>query len=292
MLIRMAIALGVIFPRWASADVVLYEANQFPEQAGWTIEQIGCDPTLWVADGCFHAVVNVCPGSNPPDGDSAAYRRSLADFANVPTFFVEWRVETNAPRTEIPWGGGAMFDLGSFYGVNYGFNISSNQAKLNRDNRLPIIFVDIEPGVPHTYRLELYSDDLYVWLIDGVTVDSGAPEGAFPLQSTDSIIWVTRSRWFPNTTRWDYIRYGTIGPEHELDWDTAAPLIRGDTNCDGLVNSFDIDPFVLALFDVAEYAVRYQDCDINRADVNGDGHVNNFDIDPFLECIFAGACTQ
>lgn len=56
----------------------------------------------------------------------------------------------------------------------------------------------------------------------------------------------------------------------------------GDLNCDGTVNNFDIDAFVLALTDPAGYQAAYPDCDINLADINGDGAVNNFDIDPFV----------
>ena len=56
----------------------------------------------------------------------------------------------------------------------------------------------------------------------------------------------------------------------------------GDLNCDGVVNAFDIDPFVLALTDPAGYAAAFPDCDIMLADCNGDGVVNAFDIDPFV----------
>jgi hypothetical protein len=62
----------------------------------------------------------------------------------------------------------------------------------------------------------------------------------------------------------------------------------GDLNCDGAVNAFDIDPFVLALTDPAAYALAYSDCDIGRADVNGDGEVNAFDIDPFVGLLTGG----
>ncbi|MGE0480873.1 MAG: hypothetical protein AB7Q17_10430 [Phycisphaerae bacterium] len=58
--------------------------------------------------------------------------------------------------------------------------------------------------------------------------------------------------------------------------------LPGDMNCDGVVNNFDIDPFVLAVTDPAAYAAAFPDCDINNGDVNGDGVVNNFDIDPFV----------
>ena len=59
----------------------------------------------------------------------------------------------------------------------------------------------------------------------------------------------------------------------------------GDLNCDAAVNSFDIDPFVLALTDPAGYASAYPDCSRLLADCNGDGVVNSFDIDPFVDLI-------
>ena len=59
----------------------------------------------------------------------------------------------------------------------------------------------------------------------------------------------------------------------------------GDLNCDGVLNAFDIDPFVLALTDPAGYTAAWPDCDINLADCNGDGVINAFDIDPFVELL-------
>ena len=59
-------------------------------------------------------------------------------------------------------------------------------------------------------------------------------------------------------------------------------LVPGDLDCDGLVNSFDIDPFVLALSDPAGYAAAYPDCYLLNGDCNEDGLVNSFDIDAFV----------
>jgi len=55
----------------------------------------------------------------------------------------------------------------------------------------------------------------------------------------------------------------------------------GDVNGDGLVNNFDIDPFVAAVVD-GTY--------ICSADTNCDGLVNNFDIDPFVQAVVDGVC--
>jgi predicted outer membrane repeat protein len=65
---------------------------------------------------------------------------------------------------------------------------------------------------------------------------------------------------------------------------------RGDLNCDGSINGYDIDPFVLALTDPAAYAAAFPGCDYMLADINGDGAVNGYDIDPFVLCLTACGC--
>jgi len=76
----------------------------------------------------------------------------------------------------------------------------------------------------------------------------------------------------------------TLNSSEVLD----VPLVPnrpGDLNCDGAVNNFDIDPFVLALTNPTGYGAAYPQCDRMLADCNGDGLVNNFDIDPFVKLI-------
>jgi hypothetical protein len=65
-------------------------------------------------------------------------------------------------------------------------------------------------------------------------------------------------------------------------------LTRGDLNCDGVINAFDIDPFVLALTDPAGYAAAFPGCNILNADIDCDGAVGPFDIDPFVQCLTVG----
>jgi hypothetical protein len=59
----------------------------------------------------------------------------------------------------------------------------------------------------------------------------------------------------------------------------------GDLNCDMQVDFGDINPFVLALTDPAEYASVYANCHILLADINGDGQVNFGDINPFVDLL-------
>lgn len=66
----------------------------------------------------------------------------------------------------------------------------------------------------------------------------------------------------------------------------AITGLLGDMNCDCRVNFFDIDLFVLALFDPDAFASQADGCPISNADINGDGRVNFFDIDPFVAVLF------
>jgi hypothetical protein len=56
----------------------------------------------------------------------------------------------------------------------------------------------------------------------------------------------------------------------------------GDLNCDGVINTLDIEAFILALLDPDGYALMYPDCDRMLADINGDGAVNTLDIEAFV----------
>ena len=53
-----------------------------------------------------------------------------------------------------------------------------------------------------------------------------------------------------------------------------------DMNCDGVVDAFDIEPFLDLLFGGGE------PCAPCTGDVDGNGEINAFDIEPFLECLF------
>ena len=63
--------------------------------------------------------------------------------------------------------------------------------------------------------------------------------------------------------------------------------IPGDLNCDGVVDLFDIDPFVLAQTNAAGYAAAFPGCDRMNADANTDGVVDLFDIEPFVDLLRA-----
>jgi len=220
-----ALLLGA--PIQLAGQVFSYEADSFPEEAGWNISQIVCDPLLLVDNGRFVTEVDLCAGYPPPGGQSASYRRELDEYVGVDPFFLEWRLMTDGDAMNLPWGGPADLAIASHGPTNYNFSIASDQADLNRDNLLPIPVAYYDAGVPHVFRLELFSDALYIWFVDGVIVDQGKPEGAFP--SYDPfIVWRTKAAWMPNRTEWDYIRYGRLPDDHSGDFDSSGTLTLFD----------------------------------------------------------------
>lgn len=85
------------------------------------------------------------------------------------------------------------------------------------------------------------------------------------------------------------LRYTVAGPSAlATDWVQWVVTMRGDTNCDGQIDAFDIDAFVLALTDPAAWQTQYDCGFLEAADINGDGCVNSFDIDPFVELLTGG----
>lgn len=65
----------------------------------------------------------------------------------------------------------------------------------------------------------------------------------------------------------------------------ASAFETGDLNCDGFVDTYDIDAFKLALSDPTAYADAYPECDVQLADCDGDGFVDTYDIDAFIALI-------
>ena len=61
---------------------------------------------------------------------------------------------------------------------------------------------------------------------------------------------------------------------------SVCPCDPCDMNCDGVVNAFDIEPFLDILFN------NLRRCNFCTANTNGDGAIDAFDIEPFLECLF------
>jgi hypothetical protein len=150
-----------------------------------------------------------------------------------------------------------------------------------------------EPGW-HTYSVDVL-DPTASDLPDGwggtgdedpVTFEPRLPPGrtfASVLASVDEIHFTTFvPGYFYGFTNFD-MQVDNVG------WLPLPPAYgRGDANCDGSVDFFDIDPFVLALFNLPEYQTQHCGGSTATVDVDSSSGVDFFDIDPFLACQFGG----
>jgi len=68
----------------------------------------------------------------------------------------------------------------------------------------------------------------------------------------------------------------------------AIQALKGDLNCDSLVDFGDINPFVLALSNPAQYKITYPGCFIENGDINMDGATDFGDINPFVAILSGG----
>ncbi|MBL8880961.1 MAG: hypothetical protein JNG88_17745 [Phycisphaerales bacterium] len=84
--------------------------------------------------------------------------------------------------------------------------------------------------------------------------------------------------------------YHENSPEHHI-WEIQP--CRGDLNNDGVVDNFDIDPFVLALVDPDGYEDEFPGLEGSRVyhgDCNCSGLFNSFDIDSFVDLVEGNCC--
>ena len=182
----------------ALAGVVSYEGNEFPEGADPPWERSGTfDCDRWLSNGWFFQAVDLGAWAPPPGGEQDKYQRFIGEFIGLPTFFIEWRLHTNGDSSEIVGTAPASLVASGVpsAGVSYHFTIAKDLVRLIRGNFNPIVYVAVDEHVPHTYRLELYQDELYVWYVDNRVVDSGQPSGAFPTVPTNVISFRAKSEY-------------------------------------------------------------------------------------------------
>lgn len=80
-----------------------------------------------------------------------------------------------------------------------------------------------------------------------------------------------------------------------VTWLPPAPThavcndLRGDLNCDGVIDSNDTAPFVLALIDPTTYALSFPGCPTELADLNGDSTSDGADVLGFVNLLLSGA---
>ena len=231
-----------------------------------------CDPEFWAfldaveAVGCviLFSAGNEGPGSQtigrPPDRATDDYRTFAvgAIDANDPNWPIA-RFSSRGPSFCGPDGAEAIKPEISAPGVNVRSSVPGNGYRLLSGTSM---------ASPH---------------VNGVVALMRQANPEIPVDVAKQIIFDTA------------VDLGSTGDDNIYGWGMidAFEAVRsisgfeiGDLNCDGKINTFDIEPYLLALFDRREYANQYPDCDIELADINEDGSINAFDIEPFVELLF------
>jgi len=208
--------LGLAVP--ATAQVVSYECNSFPEEFGFERIKRLFPPERWLDNGLFFLHCEVVFPQRC-EGEDDFYRWPLEAFAGVPHFVVQWRVITDGPRSEILDVAPASLVAGGRSGIVFHSTIARDQVRYFIDLHLPV-WIDIEPDTPHEFRLDIFSKFWYEFSIDGKVHVAGVPEGTYP--TADSrITWGARAACHDSTTAFDYIRFG-VPKEPQID----CPAIR------------------------------------------------------------------
>jgi len=68
-------------------------------------------------------------------------------------------------------------------------------------------------------------------------------------------------------------------------FDCLETTLLGDLNCDGALNLGDVNPFVLAMTDLAAYRQSYPACPFGNRDLNQDGRFDMGDVNPFVKLL-------
>ena len=151
---------------------------------------------------------------------------------------------------------------------------------LQRDNKAPTVLLSVAAMDDLTVNFDVAAADedgtveTYVWDFgDDETSTSPSPAHTYAAPGWYLVSCTVTDDDGVSITDWRHLN---------------VPPLAGDLNCDGAVDNFDVDAFVLALVQPEAYYATYPDCNHLHADANGDGSVDSFDIDPFVDLLTGG----
>ena len=199
-------------------------------------------------------------------------------------------VNTTVGGNEAAAYGGGLYGIDDFDPTFDGCILSDNVSELGPQIALewfsqPVIsYCDVQGGQPDVF---IAAGSFIHWEdgnINGQALFADTAGGDFHLAAGSPCIGAGRATT-TGTGEYDIDDEPRVmGGRIDLGCDefTDRQFIFGDVNCDGVRNSFDIDPFVMALTSPSTYAIAYPDCNALNADCNANGTVDAFDIDPFV----------
>ncbi len=145
----------------------------------------------------------------------------------------------------------------------------------------------IDPGA---FRFRLQAGSPAIDAAD----NSAVPADAFDLDGDSDVLeplprdLAGRARFFDDPATAD--SGAGAAPLADMGAHEFQPAVRGDLNCDGAVNFDDIDAFVAALANPAQYIATFPDCELLSGDADGDLDVDFDDINGFVQCVISSGC--
>jgi len=241
------------------ATVTVHFADDFESDLGWTVVS---DPSLTGGEWERGVPVNCNRGDPPTDYDGSGQCCLTENNPLTCNSDVDWGpTYLTSPVIDLSTAADPILSYARWFTCDDAGSYPADED-----------FLDVEVS----------TDDGATWtLIESAAQADGWVLAEFRLADFVTPSAQTRIRFTANDTPNNSITEAAVDALriYELSCSLFGP---GDMNCDGLVNAFDIDPFVLALTDSAAYAAQYPDCNYLNGDINGDGLVNAFDIDPFV----------
>ncbi len=173
-------------------------------------------------------------------------------------------------RTQIGMGGFDVLIAGLFDVVDVEVDLDAK------------VMFFTEPGPSRIQRTDLLGGGATTVFIANVI----APTGLALHPDRQTLFWTdsrTSGVWFSSYEPFQFVER-IVDTEGTLPWridlyiepDGCDPC---DVNCDGVVDAFDIEPFIALLTGGGK------PCAPCAGDANGDGAVDAFDIEPFIRCL-------
>lgn len=254
-----ALGLHVAAGRWVSQPDGTPEGRALPLTIAWHQEQV--NGVLSDAAGA-NAVVIDTEAYNDGSGTGNGYYYTYADFSALKATAVPWQTLGNRTLYILP--SGPPFYLARAIAHN---------ARLGGTR---VVFC-----CEWTYWGSLAQEAVWrAWVeSEGYEYLPGYVLGAL------------KDRTYTNRIAagcWLYPRHGADADDDLAHFGTPewapAPVrfVAGDCNCDGITDTGDINPFVLALSDSVTYMNKYHNCPLERADCNLDSCINFDDIAAFM----------
>ncbi len=229
-----------------ASDIQTIFADNFETNTGWTVTNQG------LTSGAWTRAIPIAPGrAQEPDGDFDGSGRCF--------------VTGNTPNEDVD--GGPTILTSPVIDLSGQVDATISYARWRASN-----------ATDDPFRVEVSNNGGVNWTaVEVVTSES---------------LWVERSfsvSDFVTPTAQVRVRFSIADSpnnsvtEGGLDAFRVSTIICGscepcDANCDGVVDAFDIEPFV----DLIGGAPACSSC---AGDANGDGTIDAFDIEPFINCL-------